>query len=117
MRDLHLGEISEVFDEWAKEIKVPTRDIMFSMDRDKPNLIHIYTDIPGLMIGKAGCIIEKYKRKLNDLVDKHNALVDEINSNPDKECKLEYMPKVEINFVEVIRANFWLNYDPMSECF
>ena len=61
MRDLSLGEVSEVFDEWAKEMKIPTRDIMFSMDREKPNLIHIYTDRPGLMIGKAGCLIDKYE--------------------------------------------------------
>jgi hypothetical protein len=37
-------EISEVFDEWAKEIKIPTRDIMFTMDRIKDNEITIYTD-------------------------------------------------------------------------
>ena len=54
MTRLPMGEISEVFDEWAKEIKIPTRDIMFTMDRLKDNEITIYTDRPGLMIGKAG---------------------------------------------------------------
>ena len=114
MRDLPLGEISEVFNEWAKEMNIPTRDIMFSMDRDKPNLIHIYTDRPGLMIGRAGSLVDKYKSKLNHLVDNWNVVIKRCNDK--NKTNEPPMPYVEINFVEVVRANFWLNYESMGDC-
>lgn len=112
MRDLPLGEVSEVFDEWAKELKIPTRDLMFSMSRTNPNEITIYTDRPGLMIGMRGTMIEKYKHKFNALVDHWNEVKHRCNekhgrNDPD-------MPYVALNIVEVTRADFWLHYDPMS---
>lgn len=117
MRDLPLGEVSEIFDEWAKEMKIPTRDIMFSMSRTVANEITIYTDRPGLMIGKAGCMIDKYKAKFNELVDKHNEVIRRINMKPDREFTLSEMPYVSLNIIEVIRADFWLHYNSMLEGF
>ena len=117
MRDLPLGEVSEVFDEWAKELKIPTRDIMFTTDRIKANEITIYTDRPGLMIGKAGCTIDRLKAALNAKVDEHNEIIRRCNAKQDREFTLEEMPYVSINFVETIRADYWLNYNPMGECF
>ena len=117
MTRLPVCEISEVFDEWAKEIKIPTHDILFTMDRVKDNEITIYTDRPGFMIGKAGCAIEKLKTELNKRVDSHNEVIRRINAKPDREFTLEEMPYVSINFVETIRADYWLNYNPMGECF
>ena len=117
MRDLPLGEVSEIFDEWAKEMKIPTRDIMFSMSRTVANEITIYTDRPGLMIGKAGCMIDKYKAKFNELIDKHNELIRQINMKPGREFTLSEMPYVSLNIIEVVRADFWLHYNSMSECF
>lgn len=115
MRELSLGEISEIFDEWAEEMKIPTRDIMFSMDREKSNLIHIYTDKPGLMIGKHGSFIEKYKQKLNDKVNYWNQIIHRCNEKNHSNEK--DMPYVSFDIVEVTRADFWLHYDPMSEGF
>lgn len=115
MRELSLGEVSEVFDEWAKELKIQTRDILFSMDKDKPNLIHIYTDVPGLMIGKAGSMVDKYKQELNALVIKWNHIIDICNEKHN--ISVPHMPNVEIDFVEVVRADFWLNYESMGDCF
>ena len=115
MRDLPLGEVSEVLDEWAKEMNIPTRDIMFSMDKDKPNLIHIYTDRPGLMIGKAGCLIDKYRIKLDELVDRWNVIIKRCNDK--NKTKEKLMPYVQFDLIEVVRANFWLNYNPISEGF
>ena len=115
MKDLPLGEVSEVFDEWAKELKVPTRDILFSMSRTTPNEITIYTDRPGRMIGMRGSMIDKYKNKFNEKVDywdevKHRCNTKHGTNEPD-------MPYVTLNLVEVTRADFWLRYDPMCEEF
>lgn len=117
MTRLSMCEISEVFDEWAKEIKIPTRDIMFTMDRIKDNEITIYTDRPGLMIGKAGCTINKLKVALNAKVDEHNEIIRRCNAKPDREFTLSEMPYVSLNIIEVVRADFWLHYNSMSECF
>ena len=117
MTRLPMFEISEVFDKWAKEIKIPTRDIMFTMDRIKDNEITIYTDRPGLMIGKAGCTIDKLKTALNAKVDEHNEIIRRCSAKPDREFTLEEMPYVSINFVETVRADYWLNYSSMGECF
>lgn len=117
MTRLPMCEISEVFDEWAKEIKIPTRDIMFTMDRLKDNEITIYTDRPGLMIGKAGCTIDKLKTALNAKVDEHNEIIRRCNAKPDREFTLSEMPYVSLNIIEVVRADFWLHYNSMSECF
>lgn len=115
MHELPIGEVSEIFDEWAKEMNIPTRDIMFSMDRNESNKIHIYTDRPGLMIGKAGCLIDKYKSKLNQRVDSWNVIKVRLNKEKGRTEKL--MPYVQLDIVEVTRADFWLHYDPMSEGF
>lgn len=116
MVELSMSEVSEVFDEWAKELNIPTRDIMFTMSRVKPNEITIYTDKPGLMIGKAGNTIEKYKAKFNEKVAQHNEIIRRLNAKPNRDFTLEEMSQVSLNIIEVIRANFWLHYDPMSEC-
>ena len=115
MRDLALGEVSEVFELWANEMKIPVRDIMFTMIRDVPNEITIYTDRPGLMIGKCGSLVEKYKTLLNEKVAHHNHIIDICNEKYSRNEK--HMPDVKINFIEVTRADFWLHYDPMSEGF
>ena len=115
MTELSMGEISEVFKEYAEELNIPVRDIMFSTDGK--NTITIYTDIPGLLIGKAGSTIEKYKKKLNALVTEHNDIIKQINSKPDREYTIPEMPEVKFNIIEVTRANFWLNYNSMGECF
>lgn len=117
MTELPLCEISEVFDAWAKEIKIPTHDILFTMSRTKRNEITIYTDRPGIMIGKAGCLIEKLKAELNKRVDEHNVIIRRCNNKPNREYTLEEMPYVSINLIEAVRADYWLHYNSMGECF
>ena len=114
MVELSLIKISEVFDEWAKEMRIPTRDIIFNVSREKPNEITIYTDRPGIMIGKCGMLIEKYKQKFNLIIKEHNEIGEKIFK--ERGYNFKKMDDVVLNIIEVTRANYWLNYDPMSEC-
>ena len=109
MNRLSKGDISDALFLWTKEIGIPLRDIMYTIDSN--NVLTIYTDIPGQLIGKAGCTIEKLKQLLNDCVRKHNKIVEQYNAKEDKEFELEPMNPVSINFVEVTRGDYWFHYD------
>ena len=109
MDRLSKGEISDALYLWTKEIGIPLRDIMYTIDNN--NVLTIYTDIPGQLIGKAGSTIDKLKQLLNVVVDKHNQLVTQYNAKEDKEFELTLMSPVSINFIEVTRGDYWFNYD------
>ena len=109
MDRLSKGEISDALYMWTKEIGIPLRDIMYTIDNN--NVLTIYTDIPGQLIGKAGSTIDKLKQLLNDTVDKHNRLITQYNAKEDKEFELAPMNPVSINFIEVTRGDYWFNYD------
>lgn len=113
MNRLSKGDISDALFLWTREIGIPLRDIMYTIDND--NVLTIYTDIPGQLIGKAGCTIEKLKQLLNDGVRKHNRLVEQYNAKEDKEFELKPMNPVSIHFVEVTRGDYWFKYDWYGE--
>ena len=117
-------EISEILQEYAKEVK--QQFLLYTVDND--NVITIYNDRPGLLIGKAGCLVEKYKKKLNSIVDEHNSLIEKINqekrlvweglSKKEKKGKvlvcLSKYPYVKINFIECQNSLVNSRFDPMS---
>lgn len=107
MDRLSKGEISDALFLWTREIGIPLRDIMYTIGND--NVLTIYTDIPGQLIGKAGCTIERLKQLLNDSVRKHNRIVAQYNAKEDREVGLEFMNPVSINFVEVTRGDYWFS--------
>lgn len=109
MDKLSKTEISEALYVWTKEIGIPLRDIMYTID--KGNVLTIYTDIPGQLIGRMGSTIDRLRQLLNVYVKQHNEFIDLHNSKEDKEFELESMNRVSINFVEVTRGDYWFHYD------
>lgn len=56
-------EISNIFEEWKKEAGVEGI-ILLGVFPDLRDAIRVCTDKPGLMIGKGGVLVDKYKEKL-----------------------------------------------------
>ena len=124
-------EVAKILQEYANEAKLP--HLFYTMNEF--NKITIYTDRPGILIGKAGSLVNKYIGLLNELVTLDNKIITEINkkremdwekSNPtipeNKGCPpslpplLQYECKATISFEEVDNSFTDSTYDPMSEC-
>lgn len=72
---ISIWEVMGILREWCDECKVDIKRVLFKLDTctdEDVDIIKIYTDRPGLLIGKAGCMIYKYKKKMLDLNDKYN---------------------------------------------
>lgn len=80
-------DIYEVLNEWLKEV-VPdyrfggiafNRRAVFNEGERFPDhyVLDIYTDVPGFLIGKAGSVIDKYKKELAERVRSYN--ITEVN--------------------------------------
>ena len=66
-------EISNIIKEWKEEAGVK-RIILVGVYPDFRDTIRICTDRPGLMIGKGGELVDKYKEKLKE----HNKKLEHI---------------------------------------
>ena len=128
---LNRVKVGKILQEYAKEAKLP-----FLLYRiNELNAITIYTDRPGILIGKAGATVQKYENMLNELVAEENLLIRRINDkkelewkkcNPtipeNKDCPpslptlLKYEHTARIEFEEVQNSIYNSIYDPMSEC-
>ena len=62
--------INEVLRDWCDECKLPYTHVMFKR-KSNENTVQIFTDHPGILIGKAGSIIDKYQKILQEKSDKH----------------------------------------------
>lgn len=58
-------EISNIIKEWKDEAKVKGV-VLVGVYADFKDTIKICTDSPGLMIGKGGELVDKYKEKLKE---------------------------------------------------
>lgn len=121
-------KLAKILQEYAKEVGQTT--LLYSINAN--NLVSIYTDRPGILIGKAGCLHQKYETKLNELVAEDNAIIREINTKREKTYNDEYkdvdeehrptlqLMKYEnvarIEYVEVNNSLYDSIYDPMGEC-
>ena len=122
-------EVAKILQEYAKEVN--QNFLLYKISEQ--NEITIYTHTPGILIGKAGYLVQKYETILNELVAEDNRIIREINDkreiaykenydNVDEEHKhelqlLRYENVARINFVEVSNSLFDSMYDPMSEGF
>ena len=128
---LNRVKVGKILQEYAKEAKLPF--LFYKIN--ELNVITIYTDRPGILIGKAGSTVQKYENLLNELVAEENLLIRCINDkkelewkkcNPtipeNKDCPpslptlLKYEHTARIEFEEVQNSIYNSIYDPMSEC-
>ena len=122
-------EVAKILQEYAKEVN--QNFLLYKISEQ--NEITIYSHTPGILIGKAGYLVQKYETMLNELVAEDNRIIREINdkreiayketySDVDEEHRpglhlLRYENVARINFVEVQNSLVSSMYDPMGEGF
>lgn len=122
-------KVAKLLQPYAKEVN--QNFLLYKVSEQ--NEITIYTHTPGILIGKAGYLVQKYETMLNELVAEDNRIIREINDkretaykqnydNVDEEHRhelhlLRYENVARINFVEVDNSLIDSMYDPMSEGF
>ena len=122
-------KVSKLLQEYAKEVN--QNFLLYKISEQ--NEITIYTHTPGILIGKAGYLVQKYEAMLNELVAEDNRIIREINdkreiayketySDVDEEHRPElhllmYENVARINLIEVENSLINSMYDPMSEGF
>ena len=122
-------EVAKILQEYAKEVN--QNFLLYKISEQ--NEITIYSHTPGILIGKAGYLVQKYEAILNELVAEDNRIIREINDkreiaykenydNVDEEHRLElhllmYENVARINLIEVENSLINSMYDPMSEGF
>ena len=122
-------EVAKILQEYAKEVN--QNFLLYKISEQ--NEITIYTHTPGILIGKAGYLVQKYETILNELVAEDNRIIREINDkrelaykenygDVDEEHKpelhlLKYENVARINLIEVENSLINSMYDPMSEGF
>ena len=122
-------EVAKILQEYAKEVN--QNFLLYKISEQ--NEITIYTHTPGILIGKAGYLVQKYENMLNELVAEDNRIIREINDKRENTYKenydkldedhrhelhlLRYENVARINFVEVENSLLNSTYDPMSEGF
>ena len=122
-------KVSKLLQEYAKEVN--QNFLLYKISEQ--NEITIYSHTPGILIGKAGYLVQKYEAMLNELVAEDNRIIREINDkrelaykenygDVDEEHKpelhlLKYENVARINLIEVENSLINSMYDPMSEGF
>ena len=122
-------KVAKILQEYAKEVN--QNFLLYKISEQ--NEITIYTHTPGILIGKAGYLVQKYEAMLNELVAEDNRIIREINdkreiayketySDVDEEHRPElhllmYENVARINLIEVENSLINSMYDPMSEGF
>ena len=124
-------KVAKILQEYAKEVN--QNFLLYKVSEQ--NEITVYTHTPGILIGKAGYLVQKYETMLNELVAEDNRIIREINDkrettykenydndNVDEEHRhelrlLRYENVARINFVEVENSLISSMYDPMGEGF
>lgn len=122
-------KVSKLLQEYAKEVN--QNFLLYKISEQ--NEITIYSHTPGILIGKAGYLVQKYEAMLNELVAEDNRIIREINdkreiayketySDVDEEHRPElhllmYENVARINLIEVENSLINSMYDPMSEGF
>ena len=118
--------VAKILQEYAKEVS--QNFLLYKISEQ--NEVTIYTHTPGILIGKAGYLVQKYETMLNELVAEDNLIIKEINDKRENTYKenydkvdeehrhelhlLRYENVARINFIEVENSLISSMYDPMS---
>lgn len=89
-------DVMDVIRQWCEEAHLNISQVMFKLDtRTNKNIdvVKIYTDRPGLLIGKAGSIIDKYRKKML-----------EVGSEYRLKYNIKYDIKIELNEVHTVMS-------------
>ena len=89
--------ISYWLTDWCKEAGLQPSKVQYKINRENLKL-NIYTPNPGYLIGRNGCLYEKYKALLVAV-----------------ETKYRCEQHLEMNLTETTQADFWVDYDYMGE--
>lgn len=92
---INIWDVIEVVRRWCEEAHVDIKRVMFKIDKSNKNLdiIKIYTDRPGYLIGKAGSILDKYRKKML-----------EVDSEYRLKYNIKYDIKIELNEVHTVMS-------------
>ena len=110
---ISVWDVMDIIRQWCEETHLNISQVMFKLDKhaDKhTDIIKIYTDRPGLLIGKAGSIIDKYRKKML-----------EVGSEYRLKYNIKYDVKIELNEVHTVMSkeeeNIYLDSLVMGEGF
>ena len=94
MRKLSNVDICYWLTDWCTEAGLSPAKVTFKVHPKKP-IIYIFTSRPGYLIGKAGYLIDKYKKYLKTYAKKYRI-----------------SKKYKIELVEVVESDYWVAYEP-----
>lgn len=86
---ISIWDIMFVLRDWCAEVNLNINQVMFKLikNTDKStDILEIYTDRPGVLIGKAGAIIDKYRKQML-----------EVGSEYRIKYNIKYDIKIELN--------------------
>ena len=89
-------DVMDVMRQWCEEAHLNINQVMFKLDtrtNKDIDVVKIYTDRPGLLIGKAGSIIYKYRKKML-----------EVGSEYRLKYNIKYNIEIELNEVHTVMS-------------
>ena len=108
---ISVWDVMDIIRQWCEEAHLNINQVMFKLDKgvDKyTDIIKIYTARPGLLIGKAGSIIAKYRNKML-----------KVGSEYRLKYNIKYDIKIELNEVHTViskeQEDIYLDSLVMSE--
>lgn len=93
---ISVWDVMDIIRQWCEEVHLNISQVMFKLDvhtNKDIDIVKIYTDEPGYLIGKAGCIIDKYRKKML-----------EVGSEYRLKYNIKYDIKIELNEVQTVMS-------------
>lgn len=93
---ISVWDVMHILREWCEEAHLNISQVMFKLDKrinEDTDIVKIYTDRPGYLIGKAGSIIAKYRKKML-----------EVGSEYRLKYNIKYDIEIELNEVHTVMS-------------
>ena len=93
---ISVWDVMDIIRQWCEEAHLNISQVMFKLDKrtnKDTDVVKIYTDRPGYLIGKAGCIIDKYRKKML-----------EVGSEYRLKYNIKYDIQIELNEVHAVMS-------------